>query len=99
MRVGRGVHIRLLQMAGPARLGHGDPPCAPQKLVTAVFGYSDGTYGYRRIHAQLSRQGEPVSPELVRELMRELDLVACQPTIRDRHLKGICDATPDASTD
>jgi len=48
-------------------------------LVNAVFEHSDQTYGYRRVHAQLVRQGEQVSPELVRELMRELDLVACQP--------------------
>ena len=48
-------------------------------LVKAVFEYSDQTYGYRRVHAQLVRQGEQVSPELVRELMRELELVACQP--------------------
>ena len=48
-------------------------------LVTAVFQHSDHTYGYRRVHAQLVRQGEQVSPELVRELMREQDLVACQP--------------------
>jgi len=48
-------------------------------LVTAIFEHSDQTYGYRRVHAQLVRQGEQVSPELVRELMRELDLVACQP--------------------
>jgi putative transposase len=48
-------------------------------LVQAIFDHSDQTYGYRRIHAQLARQGEQVSPELVRELMRELGLVACQP--------------------
>lgn len=48
-------------------------------LVTAIFEQSDQTYGYRRVHAQLVRQGEQVSAEFVRELMRELDLVACQP--------------------
>jgi putative transposase len=48
-------------------------------LVKAVVEHSDQTYGYRRVHAQLVRQGEQVSPELVRELMRELDLVPCQP--------------------
>jgi transposase InsO family protein len=32
-----------------------------------------------RVHAHLVRHGEQVSPELVRELMRELDLIACQP--------------------
>jgi transposase InsO family protein len=48
-------------------------------LIKAIFELSDDTYGYRRVHAQLVRQGEQVSLELVRELMRELDLVACQP--------------------
>ncbi len=48
-------------------------------LVKAVFEQSDQTYGYRRVHAQLIRQGEQVNPELVRELMRDLGLVACQP--------------------
>ncbi len=50
-----------------------------KKLIKAIFEHSDQTYGYRRVHAQLVRQGEHVSPELVRELMRDLDLVACQP--------------------
>jgi putative transposase len=50
-----------------------------KKLVTAIFELSDETYGYRRVHAQLLRQGEQVSAELVRELMRELGLVSCQP--------------------
>ena len=50
-----------------------------KKLITAIFENSDHTYGYRRVHAQLLRQGEQASPELVRELMRELDLIACQP--------------------
>jgi transposase InsO family protein len=49
------------------------------KLITAIFELSDKTYGYRRVHAQLLRQGEQVSAELVRELMRELGLVSCQP--------------------
>jgi putative transposase len=50
-----------------------------KKLITAIFALSDETYGYRRVHAQLVRQGEQVSGELVRELMCELHLVACQP--------------------
>jgi transposase InsO family protein len=48
-------------------------------LIKAIFEESDGTYGYRRIHAALNRQGEPCGPELVRDLVRELDLVPCQP--------------------
>jgi putative transposase len=50
-----------------------------KKLITAIFELSDETYGYRRVHAQLLRQGEQVSAELVRELMRGLCLISCQP--------------------
>jgi putative transposase len=48
-------------------------------LIVEIFADSDETYGYRRVHAELARQGEQAGPELVRELMRELGLVACQP--------------------
>jgi transposase-like protein len=48
-----------------------------KKIITAIFELSDETYGYRRVYAQLLRQGEQVSAEFVRELMRELGLVAC----------------------
>jgi transposase InsO family protein len=48
-------------------------------LIEAIFDESDRTYGYRRIHAALARQGEDCCPELVRELLRELGLVPCQP--------------------
>ena len=47
--------------------------------IQALFDAVDGTYGYRRLHAELVRGGEQVGPELVRQLMRELGLVACQP--------------------
>ena len=48
-------------------------------LVRWVFDRSRRTYGYRRVHAELVRRGEQVSPELVRALMRAQDLNACQP--------------------
>jgi putative transposase len=48
-------------------------------FIKAIFDNSDGTYGYRRIAAQLARQGVVAGLELVRKLMRELGLVACQP--------------------
>lgn len=48
-------------------------------LVARVFEDSDGTYGYRRVAAQLARQGVCAGLELVRALMRELGLVPCQP--------------------
>lgn len=47
--------------------------------IAALFEASDGTYGYRRLHAELVHGGERVGLELVRQLMRELGLVACQP--------------------
>jgi putative transposase len=48
-------------------------------LIDWIFDDSDQTYGHRRVHAALTRQGEHCSPELVREIMRELGLVPCQP--------------------
>jgi putative transposase len=47
--------------------------------IQQLFEASDGTYGYRRLHASLAARGEQVSPELVRKLMRELGLLPCQP--------------------
>lgn len=48
-------------------------------LVEHVFTDSDQTYGYRRVHAELARSGVSVGLDLVRQLMREADLVPCQP--------------------
>jgi putative transposase len=48
-------------------------------LVASVFDDSDGTYGYRRVHAELARKQVACSPELVRSVMRDLDLYPCQP--------------------
>lgn len=61
-------------------------PCASERRrellkikIKVLFENSGATYGYRRIHAELVRAGERVGDELVRELMRELGLVAVQP--------------------
>ena len=62
-------------------------------LIAEVFTDSDGTYGHRRVHAQLARWGEHASLELVRGLMRELGLVACQPRPW-RHSLTEADAAP-----
>ena len=48
-------------------------------LIVVIFDDSDETYGHRRLHAELARQGQRCSLDLVRGLMRELDLVPCQP--------------------
>jgi len=56
---------------------------ARRQVLTArlkhFFDASDGTYGYRRIHADLACEGTECSPELVRQIMRDQALVACQP--------------------
>jgi len=48
-------------------------------MIVAIFGDSHGTYGHRRIHAVLVASGYAVDDDTVRKLMRELDLVPCQP--------------------
>jgi putative transposase len=48
-------------------------------LIKKAFEDSDGTYGYRRLAAQLARWGIAAGAGLVRKVMRELGLVACQP--------------------
>lgn len=59
--------------------------------IKTLFDSFGGTYGYRRIHAELVRAGERVGDRLVRKLMRELGLVPVQPkpyrttTVRGSH--------------
>jgi putative transposase len=62
------------------------PPSATQlrrqelkTIIEFIFTESDGTYGHRRIHAELARMGRHTGLEHVRRLMRQLELVPCQP--------------------
>jgi putative transposase len=48
-------------------------------LIGRSYDDSNETYGYRRVHADLAGWGVPASPELVRQIMRDLGLEACQP--------------------
>lgn len=48
-------------------------------LIEKAFDDSDGTYGHRRVHAQLQRWDVQAGPDLVRLLMRQLGLEPCQP--------------------
>jgi transposase InsO family protein len=50
-----------------------------KSMITAIFDANHGTYGHRRVHAVLVRSGVQASEEIVRQLMRELDLWPCQP--------------------
>jgi transposase InsO family protein len=49
------------------------------ELIDYLFADSDGTYGYRRIHAALRRLGRHADPQTIRSIMAERGLVACQP--------------------
>ena len=48
-------------------------------LVRWCFDRSEGTYGYRRVHAELTRRGVQVDDDTVRQIMRAEGLVPCQP--------------------
>ncbi len=49
------------------------------ELIDWLFADSEGTYGYRRIHAALRRAGRHAEPQTVRSIMAERGLVARQP--------------------
>lgn len=53
-------------------------------VISALHAASDGTYGYRRIHAQLGRAGRHCHPDTVRSIMGELGLAGCQPRAKRR---------------
>ncbi|MEU3464600.1 IS3 family transposase [Streptomyces sp. NPDC006733] len=71
-----------------------------KSIIRQVFHDSHETYGHRRVHAMLQRMNVQAGPELVRLLMRELGLVACQP--RPWRLTTVADesapSTPDLLT-
>ena len=82
--------VQMCRWLGVSKSGYYDWRSRPQSLtarrrellkikIKALFEANDGTYGYRRLHAALVRGGEEAGEELVRQLMRELGLVACQP--------------------
>jgi hypothetical protein len=63
-----------------------------KERIAVIFTASRETYGYRRVRAELARQAVTCGPELVRHLMRALDLRACQP----RPWRTTTIADPDA---
>lgn len=80
----------MCRWAGVSTSGYHDwktrAPCATARwraelgeLVEYLFTDSDGTYGYRRIHAALARLGRHADPQTVRSVMAERGLLACQP--------------------
>ena len=65
------VDLGLLRVARPAPSATARRRDRLATLIQWIFNDSDQTYGHRRIHAALHRQGERVTPELVRAIMRE----------------------------
>ena len=64
--------------------------------IRVFFDAAHGTYGYRRIHADLHSADVECSPELVRSIMREHELVPCQPRpFRTTTESGDDDGVPD----
>ena len=63
------------------------------ELIRGFFTASDGTYGYRRIHADLAAAGVAGSPELVRQIMKTQGLLPCQP----RPFRVTTEADPDGA--
>ena len=53
--------------------------------IKGFFKASDGTYGYRRIHADLVAAAIQCSPELVRQIMRQEELIPL-PMLQERSL-------------
>ena len=47
--------------------------------VRRVFDASNSTYGYRRVHSQLAKDGVGCCEKVVRKVMAELGLVSCHP--------------------
>lgn len=65
--------------------------------IGVIFVDSDETYGYRRVHAQLGREGVEAGPELVRAIMVADGLVACQP--RPFRITTVGDGTDNGPAD
>jgi len=71
------VRVRVLRLADPAGAGPGPPPRAAGDRWS--FDRSRGTYGYRRIHADLNHHGILVGEDLVRHIAAAQELIAGQP--------------------
>jgi putative transposase len=82
--------VQMCEWLGVSKSGYYDWRSRPQSAaarrrellkikVRTLFEAENEEYGYRRLHAVLVRGGEECCPELVRQLMRELGLVPCQP--------------------
>jgi len=76
----RGQVTAFHSMAERAGIGDGEKARDNRPDRAEVLDESDGTYGYRRVHADLAAWGVPVGPELVRSVMRDLGLEHYRPS-------------------
>lgn len=65
--------------------------------IVEIFHDSEQSYGYRRVHEQLAREGVEAGPELVRSIMRSEGLVACQP--KPYKVTTVADSDADGPAD
>ena len=82
--------VNMCAWLGVSRSGYYHWRSRPQSATAArrealtdrirfYFDDSDQTYGYRRVHADLVAESTQASPELVRQIMAEEGMIACQP--------------------
>lgn len=82
--------VNMCAWLGVSTSGYYDWRARPQSATKArreqltariwfYFDDSDQTYRYRRVHADLIAEGTQASPELVRQIMVEENMIACQP--------------------
>ena len=61
------------------------------EAIEIVFDCSEGTYGYRRVHAELARRGIAVDDDTVRQIMRDQGLMPVQ--VKRRRSLTVADET------
>ena len=88
-----GLCGRVLQLAIPPVSATAARRTGLADRVSHFFEESEGTYGYRRIAADLAAENTECSPELVRQIMRQEGLVPCQP----RPLRTTTEADAEAA--
>jgi putative transposase len=82
--------VQMCEWLGVSRSGYYEWQSRPQSeaekrrellkiKIKALFEANNEEYGYRRLTEALRRGGEQAGEELVRKLMRDLELVPCQP--------------------
>ncbi|WP_156411757.1 IS3 family transposase, partial [Ensifer sp. Root954] len=77
-------------------LGLDDQYAKLRQTIVSLFEANRNCYGYRRIHAALTRRGEQVSEKVVRRLMKQEQLIVA--TVKRRRYtsyQGELDAAPE----